>query len=128
MAVYESLFKSGRDIVPMLLYPCSFCEKKRELSKTTDDEYELDRLIDNCRASCEDFEYFEKYGINRLAHPCIEDTDYLIEMIGFLMNRIENSGKTDIDVARLEAAGDRLGFVLNLEEARIEAAINCISH
>jgi len=112
----------SRRVIPAIMLPCNFCDKKRALYETADDISEAESLEERCRKICDDFSYFKKYGINSKVPASVEETDYLLEITNLLLDRIEKSGINDDDVARLEVASERLAFVINLEEARLDAA------
>jgi hypothetical protein len=116
----------SRKLIPAVMLPCNFCEKKRSIYHAASDISEAEDLEKECRESCEDF-FFKKYGINRLVEPSIQETDYILEMIGRILEAKDQPSISRDDLERLEILGQRLSLVLNFEEARIAAAKNMLT-
>lgn len=110
-----------RSVIPAIMLPCNFCAKKGSIYHAASDISEAEDLEKACRENCEDYSYFRKYGINRLIDPSIQETDYLLEMIGGAFEKYEARHFPYEEIERLRVLAQRLSFVLNLEEARISA-------
>ena len=106
--------------------PCILCDKDAAFRERAIDLDEHVRLRRGCQKDCELFDYYTKYGINRLVEPDPVELDFLITVINMLISKLEKDGLKPDDLDRLEVWSKRLSVILNMEEVKMEAANSAI--
>jgi len=107
--------------------PCILCEKDKAFRERATDLVEHVQFRKECQKDCELFDYYEKYGINRLVEPDPVELDFLITVINMLIAKKEKDGLKPDDLDRLDVWSNRLSVILNMEDAKMDAAKSAIN-